>query len=130
MLRQLPGDTEATGLGKFSHQSPRYREITSRELASADHPRFGRLRPSAIHSTPTLTQLRKQRKRKSVAVVLIVEQRMTKTEMDSIVPSGTAENSPRFQPWVENARSTKPRRGERTFWSWRNDWLKLRRVGC
>src|SRR6266567_3366888 len=70
MLRQLPGDTEATGLGKFSHQSPRYREITSRELASADHPRFGRLRPSAIHSTPTLTQLRKQRKRKSVAVVL------------------------------------------------------------
>src|SRR5437899_12994857 len=72
MLRQLPGDTEATGLGKFSHQSPRYREITSRELASADHPRFGRLRPSAIHSTPTLTQLRKQRKRKSVAVVLTV----------------------------------------------------------
>src|SRR5438309_1422129 len=70
MLRQLPGDTEATGLGKFSNQSPRYRDITSRELASADHPRFGRLRPSAIHSTPTLTQLRKQRKRKSVAVVL------------------------------------------------------------
>src|SRR5437016_11673866 len=70
MLRQLPGDTEATGLGKFSHQSPRYRDITSRELASADHPRFGRLRPSAIHSTPTLTQLRKQRKRKSVAVVI------------------------------------------------------------
>src|SRR6266496_4398469 len=70
MLRQLPGDTEATGLGKFSNQSPRYRDITSRELASADHPRFGPLRPSAIHSTPTLTQLRKQRKRKSVAVVL------------------------------------------------------------
>src|SRR5205809_3277042 len=72
MLRQLPGDTEATGLGKFSNQSPRYRDITSRELASADHPRFGRLRPSAIHSTPTLTQLRKQRKRKSVAVVLVL----------------------------------------------------------
>src|SRR5258708_6780317 len=70
MLRQLAGDTETTGLGKFSNQSPRYRDITSRKLASADHPRFGRLRPSALHSTPTLTQLEKQRKQKSVAVVL------------------------------------------------------------
>src|SRR5216683_3272128 len=74
MLRQLGGDTETTCLGKLSNQSPRYRDITSRELASADHPRFGRLRPSAIHSTPTLTQLRKQRKRKSVAVVLSAQE--------------------------------------------------------
>src|SRR5206468_10643441 len=86
MLRQLPGDTEATGLGKFSNQSPRYRDITSRELASADHPRFGRLRPSAIHSTPTLTQLRKQRKRKSVAVVLGALPRIRQLESCPVSP--------------------------------------------
>jgi hypothetical protein len=64
MARQLGGDAAAAGAEKLCHQSPRRREITGRELASADDPRIGCLRPSAIHSIPTLSQFRKQRKYK------------------------------------------------------------------
>src|SRR5262245_55504042 len=62
MLRQLGGDAAAAFCGKLFDQSPRRRDVTSGELASADHPRFWCLRPSAIHSCPTLNRVRKWRK--------------------------------------------------------------------
>ena len=38
------------------------------------------------------------------------------------VPQGHPDNSPRFQPWVSDAKTAEPRRGER------NPWAKCARV--
>lgn len=64
MLRQLRGDAPAPFSEILSHQSPGRSQITRRKVASADDPRRLNLRPSALHSSPTLIELQTRRKRK------------------------------------------------------------------
>ncbi len=39
--------------------------------------------------------------------------RVSRTNTDSKVPSGTTDNSPRFQPWVADARTTRAPQGRK-----------------
>ena len=70
MLRQLRGDAYAPFPEILSHQSPRGRQITRREVASADDPRRLTLRPSALHSSPDTKRTPNAAQARSVAVVV------------------------------------------------------------